>query len=251
MEQYTILYEDEDILVADKLGALPVQKDKTKDANLQDLLAAELALRPDVEPLDGKIFLEAAHRVDRRASGAVLFAKTPKALSTLEAAFRNHKVGKEYVACVEREPIPAQGRLEHLLVVDKRTNTSRALPPDIVPPTPTAKKLLESAQKAVLEYRLACRSERYFFMEIRLMTGRHHQIRAQLSAAGTPIRGDLKYGARRSCASGRIMLHAHRISLIQPRTGERIDVTAPFPSDEPLWQVYVDNGIPKADQVQA
>jgi 23S rRNA pseudouridine1911/1915/1917 synthase len=238
MEQYGILYEDEDLLVVDKFGAMPVQKDKTGDASLQDMLFAELSSREESGGGEGKVFLEAAHRVDRRASGAVIFAKTAKALSTLEAAFRSRSIVKTYVACVEREPPKAEGRLDHVLVVDKRSNTTRALAPDLVPPTPEARRLYDAGQRCSLGYRLNCRSERYFFLDVSIESGKHHQIRAQLSAIGNPIRGDLKYGARRSCESGRIMLHARKIAFKQPRTGARLEILAPFPEDESLWKVY-------------
>jgi 23S rRNA pseudouridine1911/1915/1917 synthase len=236
------LYEDEELLVANKLAPLPVQPEKTGDASLQELLLAELSERA------GKgAFLEAAHRVDRRASGAVLFARTRKSLSTLEAAFRAREVEKEYVACVEREPELPEGRLEHRLVWDKRRNVVRAFPVREAGDGPAgaepAARVPAAARgkEALLEYRLAGRSERYFFLVVRLITGRHHQIRAQLSAIGCPIRGDLKYGARRGSESGLIMLHARSLALGQPRTGERVEVLAPFPEAEPLWRAFEDD----------
>jgi 23S rRNA pseudouridine1911/1915/1917 synthase len=221
VELYTILYEDEDMLIANKLAPIPVQPEKTGDESLQDLLRAELAGR---EGSASAPFLEAAHRIDRRASGAVLFAKTHIALSTLEAAFRDKRVEKEYLACVEREPSPPEGRLEHRLAWDKRRNVVRALRPDS-----------PSGKQAILEYRPAGKSDRYFFLAVTLITGRHHQIRAQLAAIGCPIRGDLKYGARRSAPSGLVMLHARRLVLRQPRTEALVEVEAPFPQAEPLW----------------
>ncbi|MDA8427389.1 MAG: RNA pseudouridine synthase [Treponema sp.] len=226
---YAIIFEDEELLVADKLAPIPVQVEKSGDRPLQDMLRDELRERgaPD--------FLEAAHRIDRRASGAVLFARTPKSLSTLEAAFRDHRIDKTYLACVEREPEPNQGRLEHRLVWDKRRNVVRALAAEGPSKERGEGGKPVAAEQAVLEYRLVGRSERYFFVEVSLITGRHHQIRAQFSAAGFPIRGDLKYGARRSARNGLIMLHARRLGFAQPRSGERIEVLAPFPASEPLW----------------
>lgn len=223
MEQYDILYEDDDILVANKFAPISVQKDKSGDPSLQELIAAARSLAR----------LEAAHRIDRRTSGIVLFAKTAAALAALDAAFRDHEIRKHYVACVEREPSPEAGRLEHLIVFDRRTNHSRA-----IPAASATTAAPGDAAPAALDYRLACRSERYFFLDVTPETGRHHQIRAQLAAAGWPIRGDLKYGARRSCKSGRIMLHARGIEFRHPRSGETLSYEAPFPADEPLWTAY-------------
>jgi 23S rRNA pseudouridine1911/1915/1917 synthase len=230
VDPYVVLYEDEEILIVNKLAPIPVQKEKTEDPSLQDLLRAELAGREGGAAIP---FLEAAHRIDRRASGAVLFAKTPKALSTVEAAFRDRRVDKTYIACVEREPVPPEGKLENRLVWDKRRNIVRALPlepgAEFVPPAVGSvprKKKAPAPEKAMLE--------------TSLLTGRHHQIRAQFAAAGFPIRGDLKYGARRSAPNGLIMLHARRLSLTQPRTGAAVAVLAPFPPSEPLWEAFTD-----------
>jgi 23S rRNA pseudouridine1911/1915/1917 synthase len=227
LDLFTILYEDADILVADKLAPIPVQRDKTGDKSLQDYLREELSSREDRADKSAGAALEAAHRIDRRASGAVLFAKSHIALSTLEAAFRDKRVEKDYIACVEREPDPPEARLEHRLAWDKRRNIVRSYRPDSV-----------SGKTALLEYRVDGRSDNYFFLSVKLITGRHHQVRAQLSAIGCPIRGDLKYGARRSSPSGLIMLHARRIALSQPRTGARIELLAPFPQAEPLWEAF-------------
>lgn len=223
MDQFRILHEDEDILVANKLGPLPVQPEKSGDPSLQDLLRAELAGRSGPK---GDIDLEAAHRIDRRCSGALLYAKTRRALETLEADFRNKTIEKTYIACVEHEPAQAAGRLEHRLVWDKRTNVVRAF---------KLKEGEDKGDRGILEYRLAGASERYWFLEIRLITGKHHQIRAQLACEGLPIRGDIKYGARRTNKNGLIMLHARRLVLTQPRTRETLDLVAPFPESEPLW----------------
>ncbi|MEN6364460.1 MAG: RluA family pseudouridine synthase [Rectinema sp.] len=225
MDQYVILHEDDDILVANKLAPLPVQKDKSGDMSLQEILGATHTNRGDKNSV-----FEAAHRVDRRTSGVVVFAKTRHALVALEAAFREREIRKTYIACVEREPQPASGTLEHVIRFDRRSNLSKALPKG----SPTGPDSVD----AKLDYTLVCRSERYFFLEIAPETGRHHQIRAQLAAAGWPIRGDLKYGARRSCKSGRIMLHAVSLEFTHPRTGERVVFHAPFPTDEPLWTVF-------------
>jgi len=229
MEDWRIIHEDGEILVADKLGPLPVQAEKSGDPALQDLLRAALARREGGADAEAAAFLEAAHRIDRRASGAIIFAKTKRSLETIEADFRAHRIGKRYIACVEKEPANPSGKLENRLLWDKRKNIVRALPPDFV-----AAKGAE-VEEARLEYRLVGRSERYFFLEVELLTGKHHQIRAQLAAAGWPIRGDVKYGAKRTTKNGLIMLHARRLEFTQPRTRETLAIVAPFPETEPLW----------------
>ncbi|MCX7026066.1 MAG: RluA family pseudouridine synthase [Spirochaetes bacterium] len=240
MDPYEILYQDEDILAANKLAPLPVQKDKSGDPDLQGLIKKE-RLKPSA-------FLEAAHRIDRRTSGIILFAKNKSALRVLDEAFRDRTIRKTYIACLEREPIPPEGELVHLIVRDPRHNLTVArsvdAPGSLVPGESAAGKdspgnaSPRSAQIAKLGYRLILRTDRYFFVEVSPHTGRHHQIRAQFSAMGWPIKGDLKYGAKRSSPSGRIMLHGWRIEFIHPRTGESMDIKAPFPLDETLWQIF-------------
>lgn len=225
MTQYEIIFEDDDILVVDKLAPLPVQKDKSNDMDLQTILAHD--------PDRPRHFLEAAHRIDRRTSGILIFARNAQALRTLEAAFRERQIHKTYLACLEKEPVPHEGTLRHRIVTDPVRNISRALP--LGSPVQGGK-----AVPAELSYRLILPTERYFFVESSPLTGRHHQIRAQFAAAGWPIRGDLKYGARRSSPSGRIMLHGYRIEFDHPRSGEHMAFTAPLPRDETLWILLAD-----------
>lgn len=234
-----------------------MQPEKSGDASLQDLLKAEIAARTGAKA--SAVFLEAVHRIDRRASGAIIFAKTHRALETLDADFRKRLVDKIYVACVEREPLPHEGRLEHRLVWDKRTNVVKAFrvatasgkkaattkgAPDAIETNPgeqvpeakaQAGDSPDKGERGILEYRLAGSSERYFFIEVKLITGKHHQIRAQLACEGMPIRGDIKYGARRTNKNGLLMLHARRLIITQPRTRETLEIVAPFPESEPLW----------------
>ena len=238
MENWRIIHEDEELLVADKLGPLPVQAEKSGDPALQDLLRADLASRGGPGDAEAAGVLEACHRIDRRASGALIFAKTKRALETLESDFRNKRIGKRYIACVEKEPPQRSGSLENRLLWDKRKNVVRALPADFVAPKGS------EVDEARLEYKLVGRSERYFFLEIELLTGKHHQIRAQLSAAGWPIRGDVKYGAKRTTKNGLIMLHARRLELTQPRTRETLVILAPFPDTEPPWAALTWEGPP-------
>lgn len=232
--QYETIHEDDDILVVDKLAPLPVQKDKSGDMDLQTLLLSDSDHpRP---------FLEAAHRIDRRTSGILVFARNAEALRALEAAFRDRKVHKTYLACLEKEPLPHEGTLRHRIVTDPVRNISRALPLGS-PARDKEEPGKEHPAKAVpaeLSYRLILPTERYFFVEASPLTGRHHQIRAQFAAVGWPIRGDLKYGARRSSPSGRIMLHGYRIEFDHPRSGERMTFTAPLPRDETLWTLLAD-----------
>lgn len=234
------------MLVADKLAPLPTLKDKSGDADLQTLLRQE-------DPA-GRSFLEAAHRIDRRTSGIVVFAKNLSSLRKIEEAFRRRDVRKKYMACLEKQPEPAEGILKHSIVHDKKRNLAKArplTPEDKATPgdkaapkdKAAAKGQPGKARKAVaaeLAYRLVMKTERYFFVEVEPLTGRQHQIRAQLSAMGWPIKGDLKYGARRSSPSGRIMLHGWRIALRHPQTGESLEFTADFPADERLWFVLAD-----------
>jgi len=224
MKLYDIVFEDDEIVAANKLTPLPVQPDKSGDQDLQSLLKAELASKP--------AFLEAAHRIDRRCSGLVIFAKTPEALRSLEEAFRERRVTKRYVACLEKEPLPPEGILRHRIVSDPKKNRSLAL--EIKPDTDSGKKRKDSVD-AQLSYSLLMRTDRYFFVEARPLTGRHHQIRAQFSAMGWPIKGDLKYGARRSSPTGRIMLHGRSAEFEHPKSGELIKLVAPYPQDESLW----------------
>ncbi len=230
-ESWIILHEDADIMVVDKLAPLPVQAEKSGDPALQDILRAKLAERGETEAAGQ---LEATHRIDRRASGAIIFSKTRRALETLEADFRERRVSKRYIACVEKEPPAATGSLRNRLAWDRRRNVVRAYPLDFEAAG------LEPGE-ARLDYRLVCRSERYFFLEVELITGRHHQIRAQLAAAACPIRGDVKYGARRTTRNGLIMLHAIKLEFVQPKSRENLSILAPFPATEPLWSAFAES----------
>ncbi|NLJ46603.1 MAG: RluA family pseudouridine synthase [Treponema sp.] len=238
-EGFVILFEDDDILAAAKLGPLPVQADASGDASLQDLLAALLSER------EGRgVFLEAAHRLDRRTSGVVLFGKSRKAVSALDAAFRNRRIDKCYWAVPDRVPPVPEARLTHRLVRDPRSNRTLAVPvKEALGPwsSRVGAAVPRDALRpdlAVLDHRTIGHGDRYDLIELHPWTGRTHQIRAQLAAAGCPIRGDLKYGARRSCRNGMIMLHARTVDFEHPGTGERLVVTAPCPADEPLWQAF-------------
>jgi 23S rRNA pseudouridine1911/1915/1917 synthase len=241
-QPFQILYEDDVLLAAAKMTACPVQSDASGDTPLQTLLSDFMAERDGKKP-----FLEAAHRIDRRTSGVVLFGKSHKAVSALDAAFRAHRVRKTYWAVPDRDPEPPTGRLIHKLVRDPRKNRTLAVPykGDTSPWQGAVGTQLHPAtavtlpkELAILDYRMIGRSDRYGLLEILPLTGKTHQIRAQLAAIGCPLRGDLKYGARRSCHNGLIMLHARTVSFEHPLTGERIEIVSPVPEDEPLWLAF-------------
>lgn len=218
---FDVIYEDGDLVVVNKLAAVPVLPDKSGDESLKQFLAKS---RP------GK-FVEPAHRLDRRTSGAVAFAKNRRSLAALSEAFRERRVAKTYWAVVEQAPKDPEGTLKHRLIHDGRRNTSRAIAAD----KPGDKR----GDLSELQYRLVCASDHYWLLSVQPLTGRTHQIRAQLSAAGMPVRGDLKYGARRSTHNGLIMLHARSLSL-ELGDGKALTVTADPPPDEPLWAAFVE-----------
>ncbi len=216
------LYEDNHLIIVNKRVGDIVQGDKTGDAPLSDLVKAYIKERY-AKP--GEVFLGVVHRLDRPASGALVFARTSKALARLNQMFASHeKVRKTYWAIVTKEPPQQSDTLTHWLTRNERTNKAHAHDHEV-----------PHSQKAVLDYRLVARTDRYWLLEIDLHTGRHHQIRCQLAKIGCPIKGDLKYGAPRSNPDGGISLHARRLTFRHPVSRARVDVTAPVP-DDALWQ---------------
>ncbi len=216
-----ILYEDNHIIIVNKAPGEIVQGDKTGDEPMSETLKRIIKER-DHKP--GNVFMGVAHRLDRPVSGVVVFAKTSKALSRLNAMFAAGDVHKTYWAVTGGTPSEPEATLTHYITTVERTNKSYASP------TPR-----EGAKEARLSYRLIASTERYNLLEVNLMTGRKHQIRVQLSAIGCPVKGDLKYGAKRSNPDGSISLHARRIHFIHPVSKKEIDITAPVPDDN-LWQ---------------
>jgi len=208
-----VLYKNNQLIALNKPAGLPVQPDPTGDTSLHQL--AEIYCQHPVHVV---------HRLDRPATGVVLFAKNKKALAALNEQFRQRAVGKTYLAVVEQAPPEPAGTLEHLLLKDGRTNKTRVVPAG----TPGAKP-------ARLQYRLLGSGDRYHLLEVELLTGRHHQIRAQLSALGCPIKGDVKYGARRSNRDRSIHLHAWKLRFRHPVSLEVEEVVAPLPQDDNLW----------------
>ncbi len=220
-----ILYEDNHLLIVNKHCGDLVQPDPSGESALEDQIKAFIKAR-DKKP--GEVFLGVVHRIDRPVSGAVLFAKTSKALVRLNEMIREGRICKRYWALTEQTPEPEAGELTHYLLRDGRTNRSRVYDT----PKPEAKL-------GVLRYRTLGRSTHYTLVEVELLTGRHHQIRAQLAKIGCPIRGDLKYGAKRSIAGGGISLHSRTIAFDHPVRHEPIEVTAPVPADDNLWNFFI------------
>lgn len=198
-----------------------MQGDKTGDTPLSDIVKDYIK---EKYQKPGNVFLGVVHRLDRPVSGLVVFARTSKALSRLNEMFRTGEVHKTYWAITKNMPAIEEGRLEHWLVRNEKQNKSYAYA-----------KEKPGAKKAVLEYKMIGRTDNYSLLEVRLLTGRHHQIRCQLAAMGCPIKGDLKYGAQRSNPDGSISLLSHRVEFVHPVSKERIDVTSPVPADN-LWQ---------------
>jgi 23S rRNA pseudouridine1911/1915/1917 synthase len=225
----TILYEDNHLLIVNKRISQIVQGDKTGDASLDRLLKDFIKAR-DKKP--GEVFLGIPHRLDRPVSGLVVFAKTSKALSRMALLFKEKKVEKIYHAIVEKCPKPESGSLEHYLTRNTRQNKSYVHDQQV-----------KDSKHALLHYRKVASSDRYHLLEVELETGRHHQIRAQLAAMGSIIKGDRKYGARRSNPNGGISLHARRISFIHPVKKEALEVVAPYPKMD-IFPVFFKKAAP-------
>jgi 23S rRNA pseudouridine1911/1915/1917 synthase len=222
MNAERILFEDNHLIAVNKYCSDIVQGDKTGDRTLADAVKDFIKER-DRKP--GNVFLGVCHRLDRPTSGVVVFAKTGKALSRMNAHFRESRVAKTYWAVTGNEPPERSGTLIHHLSRNQAKNKSTALP-----------EASRGSKRAELAYLVTASSDRYFLLEITPTTGRHHQIRAQLAAIGCPVKGDLKYGSPRSNPGGGIHLHARKVSFEHPTKKELIEIVAPVP-DERLWQV--------------
>ncbi len=216
-----VVYADNHIIIVNKRPGEIVQGDKTGDEPLSETVKKYLK---EKYQKPGNVFCGVVHRLDRPVWGLVVFAKTSKALARLNEMFRDGKVRKTYWAVTRNRPPKQSDRLVHYITTTERNNKSYAsLQPK------------KSAKEAVLSYSLIGASDRYNLLEVNLETGRKHQIRVQLSAVGCPIKGDLKYGDKRSNPDGSISLQAHRIEFEHPVSHEHIDVTASVPEDN-LWQ---------------
>lgn len=217
-----VLYEDNHIIIVNKSSGEIVQGDKTGDRPLVEILKDWIKEKYN-KP--GNVFCGLVHRLDRPVSGVVVFAKTSKALTRLNEMFRKGEVRKTYWAITRNKPPKAEDVLTHYITTVERSNKSYA---SIAPKS--------GAKEAKLSYRHIASSDRYHLLEVNLMTGRKHQIRVQLSSIGCTIKGDLKYGDKRSNPDGSISLMARRVQFIHPVSGVEIDVTAPIPANDNLWQ---------------
>jgi len=221
-----IIFEDNHLLVINKKAGQLVQGDKTGDLSLLELIKDFIKKR-DEKP--GNVFLGLVHRIDRPTSGLVIYAKTSKALSRLTVMVKNREVKKTYWAIVSKEMIPKSQRLVHYLQKNEKTNKATVFV-----------KETEGAKESILTYNVIKTLDNYQLLEIDLETGRHHQIRAQLSKIGVPIKGDLKYGAPRSNPDGGISLHARKLQFIHPVTKENIEIAAPVPQNDAVWKACED-----------
>ena len=219
----TILYEDNHLIIINKKCGEIVHSDVTGDTPLEQTVKDYLKCKYN-KP--GDVFLGVAHRVDRPVSGIVMFAQTSKALVRLNRKLQEKSIKKTYWAIVKDLPPDEKGTLIHYITRNTKTNRSYAYA-----------KERPNSKKAILHYRHIASSDRYHLLEIDLETGRHHQIRCQLSAIGCPIRGDLKYGYPRSNPNGGISLHARQIQFAHPVKEEEINLTAPLP-DDPFWNIF-------------
>ncbi len=218
-----ILFEDNHIIAVNKGTSDIVQGDKTGDEPLSEKVKSYIKEKYD-KP--GAVYLGVTHRLDRPVSGAVLFARTSKALSRLNEMFKNKTVKKTYWAIVKNKPGNIEATLKHYIVRDQKKNKSFAYDKEV-----------KNSKLAVLSYKLIANADNYYLMEVDLQTGRHHQIRCQLSKIGCPIKGDLKYGFPRSNSDGGISLHARKIEFIHPVSNEQIKIVAPTPENS-LWDYF-------------
>lgn len=211
------VYEDNHVIIVNKKSGEIVQGDKTRDKPLSDIVKEYIKEKYN-KP--GNVFCGVVHRIDRPVEGLVIFAKTSKALERLNRMLRDGEIHKTYWAMVEGKPTNKESTLKNYLKSDGKINK-----------TFVSNKNDDDAKLSILNYQTIAEGERYSILEINLLTGRKHQIRCQLSAIGHPIKGDLKYGAKRSNPNGGISLQAHRIQFIHPVSKKEIDITLP-PTDE-------------------
>lgn len=221
---FTVLYEDNHLIAVKKLSGEIVQSDQTGDITLADNVKAYIKKK---YKKPGEVFLGIIHRLDRPVGGVIVFARTSKALSRMNELFREKKIKKEYWAIVEEKPPLEKDRLINWLKKNQEKNRSRAYDTEV-----------NESKKAILSYQLVGRSRNYFYLKINPITGRHHQIRVQLSYIGCRIKGDVKYGAKRTNKDGGIHLFAKSISFIHPIKKKPLIISANPPID-PLWNEFL------------
>ncbi len=221
-----VVYEDNHIIIVNKQSGEIVQGDKTGDRPLSETVKEYIKVKYH-KP--GNVFLGVVHRLDRPVSGLVVFAKTSKALARLNEMFRKGDVHKTYWAIVKNIPTQSEAELNNWIVRNEKQNKSYAYDHEV-----------KNSKNARLRYSVLARTDRYTLLEVHLMTGRHHQIRCQLSHMGCPIKGDLKYGFPRSNSDGSISLMAKRIEFVHPVSKDAIQVEAPTPSDA-LWKALAES----------
>ncbi|WP_452219790.1 RluA family pseudouridine synthase [Lacinutrix salivirga] len=215
-----VIYEDNHIIVVNKRAGDIVQGDKTGDKPLSDVVKEYIAEKYN-KP--GNVYLGTVHRLDRPTTGLVIFSKTSKALPRLNKLFVSKDISKTYWALVKNKPENKSATLTHWLKKNPKNNKSKA-----------HKNEVPESKKAILHYKIIKALDNYFLLEVNLETGRHHQIRVQLSSIGSPIKGDLKYGFDRSNKDASISLHARNIKFVHPVSKIKLDLTAPLPND-PIW----------------
>lgn len=218
-----ILFEDNHLLAINKKAGELVQPDKSGSLSIEENIKQYLKNKYQKT---GNVFLGITHRIDRPVSGVVLIAKTGKALSRVNQMLQDHEIKKYYWAITSKKPEDDEGRLVHFIKRNEQKNISKAF-----------LKEVDDSKKAELTYKVISSSERYFLLEIELITGRHHQIRAQLNAIGCSIKGDLKYGSPRSNPDGSISLHSRKMEFFHPVTNNNTIITAPVPNDT-LWKFF-------------
>ena len=231
---FQIIYEDEIMLVANKLVPLPVMDDKSGDVSLTTLLKKEIGKKVETK----NIYLEPINRIDRRSSGMVIFSKTKKTTAILNSTSSERSIKKYYLVCVENCPPLSEDILIHRFGRNQKSNRTWVEPTSGINGPPWPPDICSTSYNVIGE------SEHYFLLQAQLITGRTHQIRAQLAFINCPIRGDLKYGAKRSTRNGLIMLHAWKLEFIHPYNRKKIiSLTASPPLSESLWSVFKEQNL--------
>lgn len=217
-----VLYEDNHIIAVYKNPSDIIQADKTGDKPLGEFVKDYIKKKYN-KP--GDVFLGVVHRIDRPVSGVILFAKTSKALSRLNKLFKERAVKKTYWAVVKNKPVNESGKLVHYLKKNQTKNKSYAF-----------NREEKGSSKSELDYKVIKNLNSYYLLEVKPVTGRHHQIRVQLSTIGSPIKGDVKYGSKRTNSDASIHLHARKIEFVHPVKKEKIVIVATPPSKDSIWK---------------